>query len=200
VSKFKQYWARQFGKPEGIGGKIATFIMNRINGAMYKTVIKNAPDTGRILDVGFGNGVLIKKLASKTDSVIYGVDISADMVKNASKRNKKAIKNGRVFLSEGAADNIPFEGSIDFAYTVNTVYFWSDLDAGYKAIADKLTPGGLFLNVCYTKEWLDKLSYTQYGFAKYSPDELKAAAERNGLKADICEIEQGKSYYIKVTK
>jgi len=193
---FKQYWARQFSNPTGYGGKIATFIMNRFNGANYDAVISCAPKNGDILDIGFGNGCLIKRLAGKRDAAIYGVDISKDMVKLATKRNKKAIKNNRIILTEGASDNIPYDKRFDFIYTVNTVYFWKDLNKGLLEIRNRLKDGGVFMNVLFTKEFLDKHSYTRYGFTKYTPEELLKATTDAGYIAEIIEIEKGKSFYV----
>ncbi|MDR3264112.1 MAG: class I SAM-dependent methyltransferase [Clostridiales bacterium] len=200
MSNFKRYWARQFGKPTGLGGKIAAFIMNRVNVPMYKAVQKCAPKSGKLLDIGFGNGELLKRLTKATEARLFGADISADMVAFAKKRNKKAVASGRVILSDGSADAIPFAEQFDFVYTVNTVYFWSDLNAGLLAIKDKLKDGGIFLNVVYTKEWLEKLSYTRYGFAKYTSGELKLAAENCGFTAEVIMISQNKSYMIKAVK
>ena len=84
-----RYIANQFGNPKGIGGRISTYIMNRLNQKMYKTVLSEIKDNKKVLDIGFGNGYLIKKLVPKTDATIYGIDISEDMVKLATKRNKK---------------------------------------------------------------------------------------------------------------
>jgi len=197
---FKQYWARQFGKPTGFCGKIATFIMNRLNGKNYEAVISQAPKSGEILDIGFGNGYLIKKLAVKTDATIHGIDISKDMVRAATKRNKKAVKDGRVVLTMGATDNIPCDTQFDFIYTVNTVYFWENLSQGLSAIRDKIKDGGVFMNVLFTNEFLNKHSYTQYGFAKYEPEELLKTTIEAGFTAEIIEIEKDKSYYILATK
>jgi len=196
----KKYWARQFGKPTGFGGRIATFIMNRANGANYKAVVETVPKSGEILDIGFGNGYLIKKLSANSDATIYGVDISADMVKNATKRNKKAVKEGKVVLTLGLVDNIPFDAQFDFIYTVNTVYFWQDLKAGLSHIKEKLKDGGTFINVLFTKEFLAKHSYTQYGFTKYEPQELLAVTAEAGFSTEIIEIEKAKSFFVKATK
>lgn len=197
---FKKYWARQFGFPTGFGGKIATFIMNRLNGKSYEAAISKAPKSGKILDIGFGNGYLIKKLAKKTAATIHGIDISIDMLSAATKRNKRAVKSGKVVLTKGSVDNIPIDTQFDFIYTVNTVYFWEDLMAGLIAIKDKLKDGGTFINVLYTNEFLNKISHTQYGYAKYETKELIKATVKAGFNAKMIQIEKGKSYYILATK
>ena len=91
--------------------------------------------------------------------------------------------------------NLPFEdSSIDKAYTVNTVYFWQDIDQGFSEIKRVLKPNGIFLNVLYVKEWLDKLPITQYGFSKYTVEQIEKIIIENGLKVErIIEIQHGKS-------
>jgi SAM-dependent methyltransferase len=194
----KGYWARQFSRPHGFGGKIATFVMNRMNIALYRAAADNIPpESEHILDIGFGNGFTLKQLLKGSDGKFYGVDISADMVRAAAKRNRKNIRNGRLALLEGSADNIPFTQEFDCIYTINTVYFWPDLDAGFREIRSKLRPGGVFLNIFYGKELLEKLNCARYGYNKYTPDELKKAAEDNGFAAEIITVEEGRSYIVK---
>ncbi|MCL2142916.1 MAG: class I SAM-dependent methyltransferase [Methanomassiliicoccaceae archaeon] len=200
MSGFKEYWARQFGRPEGFGGRIAAFLMNRMNREMYAAVEEHVPKGGTCLEIGFGNGVLLKHLLKSSEAVFYGVEISSGMMTAAAKRNNKAISEGRLTLSEGSADAIPFEQEFDIVYTVNTIYFWPDLNAGLKEIFSNLRPGGIFLNVAYTKEWLDRSSYTEYGFRKYTPAELIAAAEENGFSAEEIKIRDGRSYAVKAIK
>ena len=196
----KSYWGRQFARPHGPGGRIATFIMNRMNTAMYRAVYGNVPDGGHILDVGFGNGYALKQLLKISNGTFYGIDISSDMVKVATERNKKAIRDGRLTLIEGSADNIPFEREFDIIYTINTVYFWPDLGAGLREVRSKLRDGGIFLNVFYTKEVLDGLRTADHGYNKYTPEELKQAAADNGFAAEIVPIEDGRSYIVKGVK
>lgn len=173
--------------------------MNRVNVAMYDAVIKNIPNTGRILDIGFGNGVTLERAMKSSGAIFYGIDKSGDMVKAASKRNKKAIREGRLILSEGSADSVPFTQEFDCIYTINTVYFWEDLNAGLREIRGKLAGGGVFINVLYTKERLDKLTHADV-FRKYTPDELVKAAEDNGFTASVEVIEEGRSYMVKAFK
>lgn len=124
------------------------------------------------------------------------------MIKSASKRNKRFIDDNRLFLSEGDIIEIPFDDEFfDKIYTVNTVYFWQDIDKGLSEIKRVLKPGGTFINVVYSKEWLDKSPLTQYGFSKYTLDEVSNASVRNGFRtSDIQEIKKDKSYCLVLKK
>jgi ubiquinone/menaquinone biosynthesis C-methylase UbiE len=198
MAGFTKYVARQFGKPTGIGGKLSTYIMNCLNWKMYRYAIAllNIQPTDTVLDIGFGNGHLIKKLLKKDLKKIYGIEISSDMVNVASSKNKKAIAKGKVELVAASVEQIPYQdASIDKICTINTLYFWKNTSQAFSEIRRILKPNGIFLNIVYTKEWLDKLPYTKYGFSKYSNTKIKEITEQNGLLVeDIIEIEKNKSY------
>jgi ubiquinone/menaquinone biosynthesis C-methylase UbiE len=116
------------------------------------------------------------------------------MLDVAAKRNRKHIE---ISLSLGSAEQTGLAGeSIDRAYTVNTVYFWSSLDAGLTEIWRILRPDGVFINTVYSKTMLDSLPVTKSGYAKYDIDELLDAGERNGFSAKAKPIADGRSYSI----
>jgi ubiquinone/menaquinone biosynthesis C-methylase UbiE len=200
MKQIYKYIAQQFGNPTGLGGKISTFIMNCLNRKQYNAVIKNidiqATDT--ILDIGFGNGFLIRRLSNKNFHKIYGIDISPDMLKTATGKNRKKIEQGKIELRLADVQDLPFDNSsIDKVYTINTIYFWQDINKGFSEIKRVLKPNGIFLNVVYSKEWLSKLPITQYGFEKYSISELEKITKDNGMKiVEINEIVKNKSYCI----
>lgn len=56
-------------------------------------------------------------------------------------------------------------------------------------------------NVVYTKEWLDKLSYTEKGFKKYEPGQLIEFGKQAGFAdIEVMEILKGKSFVVIYTK
>ena len=192
-----KYIAQQFGNPTGFGGKISTFVMNCLNRKQYKAVAENIDirTTDVVLDIGFGNGCLLRKLSKRNPQKMYGIEISADMLNTTAKKNKKEIEQGKIELLLADVQNLPFEdSSIDKAYTVNTIYFWQDIQRGFSEIKRVLKPDGVLLNVIYLKEWLDKLPITQYGFSKYTIEQIEKATVESGLKIEhILEVQHGKS-------
>ena len=198
---FIKYVGNNFGNPAGIGGKIATAIMNIINQKQYKAVIKNIKleENNRILDIGFGNGYLIKKLFETNTLVkIYGIEISNDMLRNVSLKNSPYIEKGLLNLSLASISKTAFENNMfDRIYTVNTIYFWNELDKCFSEIKRILKPGGMFINVIYTKNYLDKIVYTKYGFQKYTIEEIQNLTEKNGMTiTETIEIQKDKSYCV----
>ena len=120
------------------------------------------------------------------------------MLSNVSQKNKQIIEEGKLKLFLEDISKTSFEeNTFDKTYTVNTVYFWNELEKSFSEIKKILKPNGIFLNVIYTKEYLNKIIYTKYGFKKYTVEEIKDITEKNGMKINkIIEIRKNKSYYI----
>ena len=120
------YIGAQFRKPTGAGGAASTFLMNTMNRRQYAAAERalSLSNGERVLDVGFCNGYLLSRLAKKYDCVWEGIDVSGDMVNSASKRVPSAnLRVGDIVKTDFA------DSFFDKIYTVNTVYFWSDLSA-----------------------------------------------------------------------
>ena len=204
MSKFTEYIGSQFGNPRGFVGKVCCVIMNVINNAMYRntvSVIKISPEEN-MLDIGYGNGYLFSRVYKKTKANLYGIDISEDMKIQATKRNKKALTDEKLFLDIGDCCDLKYVDNFFEAVTsINTVYFWEDTIKGLSEIHRTLKTGGSFYNVVYTKEWLDKLSYTEKGFKKYGPEELAQFGRTAGFEnIQVKDIVKGKSFVVIYTK
>lgn len=202
--KFKEYIGSQFGNPHGFVGKICCLIMNKINQAMYKRTVSilEIKPNDRVLDIGYGNGYLLQLIYKRAKANLYGIDISEDMKMQATKRNRDAASDGRLFLEIGDCCEMQFDDNYFAAVTsINTVYFWSDTVKGLSKIRRTLNEGASFYNVVYTKEWLDQLSYTEKGFKKFEPQELIEAGKAAGFEdIEVKEIVKGKSFVVIYTK
>jgi ubiquinone/menaquinone biosynthesis C-methylase UbiE len=201
VNKFIKFIGNNFGKPKGIIGVLMTKIMNIMNQKLYKSVLKNIKlETNNIiLDIGFGNGYLIKKLFQKNIPIkIYGIEISNDMVNKVSLKNKLNIKNGKLTLLLENIEKTSFEdNTFDKIVTINTIYFWNNYEKCFSEIKRILKPNGIFLNLIYSKEFLDKIIYTKYGFKKNNVEEIIKITNENGMKIiETIEVEKNKSYCI----
>ena len=200
MSMIYKYIGQQFKNPTGFGGKIATLIMNYQNRKQYQAVVENINirESDTILDMGFGNGYLIRELSKQNPQKIYGIDISQDMLKTTAKKNRHKIEQEKIQLFVADVHNMPLaDASIDKAYTVNTVYFLEDVHQVLVEIQRILKPGGIFFNVLYLKEWLEKLSVTRYGYSKYTAEQIEKITVDSGLKVEqILEIQPGKSICI----
>ncbi len=98
----------------------------------------------RVLEIGFGPGLAIAGLADRvTRGRVYGIDRSAVMVRQASRRNRAAIRAGRVELIQSTVDDLPrFGEPLDAILAVNSVGFWADPVARLHELRRLLRPGG----------------------------------------------------------
>lgn len=74
MRKFTEYIGEQFGNPHGFVGKVCCVIMNIINKAMYKKTVSllNISDNDNVLDIGYGNGYLLKCIYRKAKAIYMG--------------------------------------------------------------------------------------------------------------------------------
>jgi SAM-dependent methyltransferase len=138
---------RAFARPEGLLGRIGGHLLALEKHkfiAWLVTELAVSPGD-QVLEVGFGPGVAIAYLAAQTPAGhVAGVDISAVMVAQASRRNAEAIAAGRVELHQGSADHLPFpNGVFDKAMSINSAPIWPDPLAGLREIQRVLKPGGV---------------------------------------------------------
>lgn len=204
MSKLTQHISSQFGDPRGLVGRVITSIQNVVNKKMYNNAVAlvNVSDDDRILDVGYGNGYLLKKIYKKCEPDMYGIDISNDALLMASRRNKKASLVGKLHLAVGDCCALPYENETFAAVTtINTVYFWEDTVKGLSEIRRCLKSGGSFYNVVYTKEYLNTIKYTQFGYKKFETEELVRYGQDAGFaKVELKDIVKGKSFVVIYTK
>jgi ubiquinone/menaquinone biosynthesis C-methylase UbiE len=191
------YISKQFHKPTGFSGRLVAFVMNHQNDIQYRGVeaALRLRDTDTVLDIGFGNGYLLNRLASSYDSQFYGIDISEDMLSAANKRCRTFIRAGRMSLSLGDALHTGLPDRLfEKTYTVNTAYFWSDLEAGLAEVWRILKPDGVFVNAVYTKEFLDTLPVIRQGYAKYSIAHYIDIGRAVGFTVEPQAVIEGKAY------
>ena len=200
MSKFSEYIGSQFGNPRGFVGKCCCIIMNTINNSMYRKVVSlvQLNDQAKILDIGYGNGYLIKQLNKKYEADIYGIDISKDMKHIATKVNQKGVLEEKIHLEIGDCCDLSYENDyFDAITSINTIYFWNDTLQGLREIFRTLKSDGCFYNVVYTKEWLQKLSYTKTGFQFFEKEDFLGQGKQAGFSTvKILDIVDGKSFVV----
>lgn len=127
-------------------GRLGGLIMARTNadfGVRVVDLLEVGPGD-RVLEVGFGPGVVIGRLVERASSGrVAGVDPSREMVEQARARNEAAVRTGQVELWPGEAASLPFEdASFDKALAINSLQVWPDQVAGLREIGRVLRPGG----------------------------------------------------------
>lgn len=136
---------RQLRNPTGMGGVLTGSLMRFINETPNRLALEalHIGSTDNVLELGFGPGHAIKLAAARTSGLVYGVDQSRVMLEQARRRNRTAIREGRVVLHQGRFDLLPVgDASIDRILAVNVIYFWRDVKAIANEMRRVLRPGG----------------------------------------------------------
>jgi ubiquinone/menaquinone biosynthesis C-methylase UbiE len=135
----------QFGRPSGVLGRVAGWLMARTDADDRWVVdLLDVEPTDRVLDVGCGPGVTIRLLAERaTAGFVAGVDPSEVMVRQATARNRAAVAQGRVELRRAGVSELPYpDGHFTKACAVHSLYFWPSLEQGLRELRRVLVPDG----------------------------------------------------------
>ena len=137
---------RQFGEPRGVVGRLVGWIMGRrpsnVARSRWAIDLLDVQPTERLLEVGCGPGVALEAAAARR-ATVAGVDRSPVVIAQARRRNRLAVRQGRVTLHVAPVEALPALGEpFDKALAVNTLGFWADPVGGLAAIRAALRPGG----------------------------------------------------------
>jgi ubiquinone/menaquinone biosynthesis C-methylase UbiE len=199
---FSTFFTEQARKPAGLFGRfVMSIIFDQgnafLNGFVNELMSVQIDD--RIIEIGFGTGKLIYKMAQKIETgLIEGVDFSNTMVSIAQKRNKKNIANGKVTIIEGNFDEIPYEkDKFTKACSVNTLYFWPKPEHTAKKIVDMLKPEGKLILGFEDVEQLKRRRLNKNVFHLYTKDEVQNLLINAGFSntVSILSREKGKSVF-----
>ena len=195
-----QEMAAQLRKPEGETGIKVGEQMNIGNEHICKNtyLVSNLQENETVLEIGMGNGLFVHDYLSSTSKTKYvGLDFSTLMVSESIKNNKKLIQSNRVSFIEASIEKLPFEdNSYDKIVTANTLYFWPNPKENTQELLRVLKPNGLVVIGYRHKEFMDKLELANYGFTKYTPEEVEQLLITNGFeKVKTDSIEEPELYF-----
>ncbi|MEA5367255.1 class I SAM-dependent methyltransferase [Amycolatopsis sp., V23-08] len=148
-----RWWARhggiaQFHRPTGAAGHVAGWIMGRRSSNVarnrWAATLLDVQPAERVLELGCGPGVAVAALAGRaTRGLVVGVDHSPVMIRQAGRRNRAAVKAGRVRLVPAPVESLSLTGEpFDAVLAVNTIGMWPAPAARLRALARLLRPGG----------------------------------------------------------
>ena len=136
-----------FGNPQGFLGRLMLVAMEREHLPMAKWAfgLFDVPQEGQIADIGCGGDYNIKRLLQKSAAAkVWGLDISEESVKKARKVNKAAPLS-RCEILQASVEDLPFsDGQLAFATAFETVFFWKDIERGFKEVHRVLKAGAAF--------------------------------------------------------
>jgi arsenite methyltransferase len=178
-----RFIARQLANPSGFIGRLIMAEMNRRNAKLsaYALSLLTIEPADRVLEIGFGGGLLLPQLLEGA-AFVAGLDRSETAVAAARRRYARAVKSGRADFRLGDVAAQPFaNGAFDKALTVNTVYFWPSLDAGFAELARVLAPGGRLAVGFLPKEHMAPMNMPADIFTGRAPEDVMASLTRVGF-------------------
>jgi ubiquinone/menaquinone biosynthesis C-methylase UbiE len=136
-----------FACPQGFSGAVIGYLMAWTHGWRNTWVLSllNVKPDDRVLEIGFGPGTEMRRVAQLAKrGFVAGIDLSEVMLRQASRRNRGYIREGRVELRLASMSAIPYpDGSFDKVFGINCIQFSPDLLHDLGEIRRVLKPGGL---------------------------------------------------------
>lgn len=187
--------AQQLRKPEGKDGVDVGNQMNQGNYHinLYTLDFLNLQPKSKVLEIGMGNGHFVKNLFEIEKSAEYsGCDYSEEMIKAASQSNEHLIQEGKVTFHYTNGYNLPFDNSnFDTVFTINTLYFWDDIQHLFAELRRVLKPKGELVIAIRPKRVMQNYPFVKHGFTMYDADELENIVAKNNLKIlEVKELEE----------
>ena len=134
--------------PRGAAGSVTGWVFahrpsNRQRNHWVVSLLRVQPGD-RVLEIGFGPGLAVAELARAGAAHVYGIDHSAVMLQQATRRNAAAIRSGRVTLLNASVDQLPpvLDGPFDAILAVNSLGFWHAPTERLAELRRRLALGG----------------------------------------------------------
>lgn len=169
---------------DGLAGRAVAKVMARSNrdAELEAIDVLNPSADDLVVAIGVGPGVGVEALAGRVRSVL-GIDPSAVMIEEATRRCRGLIDAGIVQLGRRDAADIPLpDGSADGAVAVNSIQLWEPLDVSIAEVARVLRPGGRLVTL--THDWAIRRSHNSDIETWFA--ETSAVCARHSLVSTEC--------------
>jgi ubiquinone/menaquinone biosynthesis C-methylase UbiE len=181
-----EFIARQSRCPTGLLGRLIGYIMSAETATANEEALTllDLQPSDRVLEVGFGHGRTIERAATAhAAAFIAGIDLSGEMVRMAERRCRRLIRHGKVALTVGDSDHLPFpDQHFDKALSVHTVYFWADPEAHLREIRRVLTYGGRLVLGFHSREDKRVADFPESVYTFYTAEEVGSLLEASGFE------------------
>lgn len=180
-----QQMAAQLRKPHGMMARKVGERMNAANRSLYEGAWNALEllDGMSVLEIGFGNGLFFRDLSRQANGLkVNGLDLSKEMVDQATARNADLIASGALSLEQGPSDRMPFvDASFDRIFCINVVYFWDDPAPHLCEVRRVLKSGGTFTAILRRRSSMEKLPFAPFGFTMYEQADWEGVLRANGF-------------------
>ncbi|WP_419522882.1 class I SAM-dependent methyltransferase [Megasphaera sp.] len=190
-------------KPTGEAGEQMLARMNESHGPLTAWGLSHFNWRGdeTVLDIGCGGGATLKRMSDcVTIGNLTGVDYSETSVRTSRQTNTEAIKAGKMDVSQGSVEKLPFaDDSFDKITTVESFYFWPDPPENLKEVSRVLKKGGTFLLITEIYERPDLSPATRENIKHYNlynptPETFETIFRKAGFTAVTVHIEPNEGW------
>jgi SAM-dependent methyltransferase len=182
-----EFIARQGRCPTGLLGRLIARVMaaETAEANAHLLSLLGPRPTDHLLEIGFGHGRTIERAAALVpEGFVAGVDLSEDMVRMATQRNRQAVRERRVELQLGDSAHLPYpDCHFDKVCSLHTLYFWPDPEQHLREIHRVLKPAGRFVlgfGPRDDEKAIANFPATVYRF--YTGDEVSTMLDRIGFE------------------
>ena len=195
-----EFIARQSRCPSGVIGRLIGRIMaaETVPANEHALRLLRLVPTDHVLEVGFGHGRTIQSAADKLPhGFVAGVDLSEQMLRMASRRNRRHIAAGRVALKVSDAMPLPFpDGSFDKIYCVHVLYFWPEPRDQLREILRVLKPAGRFVLGFHTRSDERAADFPPSVYRFYEADEVESLLACCGFHAIASQVSPDRTVFV----
>ena len=184
--RFARYVNRQASHPRGLFGRLLGVIWRfehrKLNAQALELLGIRATD--RVLDVGCGPGVGVREAAGRApEGHVTGLDVSSTMVAIARRRNRRAIRAGRVDITllDGSELGLAPE-SLDRIFSVHCIYFWKDALGTLQQLAKALRPTGRLVLAFRPNDGDVPARFRDETYRFYTPTEVETIVLSAGFR------------------
>jgi arsenite methyltransferase len=181
-----RFIAKQLSRPTGLLGAAIRHLMNWHNARMNAYAIQQLrlEASDRVLEIGFGGGATLPALLEMA-AFVAGVDRSRDVVTWAQRRFATAVEAGHAEFHQENVESLSFkEEAFDKVCTVNTVYFWSSLEAGFAEICAFSNLEGVWSSDFFRRNVWIAWACPPISSRRARP--LRSSAHSQGLSSGMC--------------
>lgn len=198
IKLFAKPLAKQLRQPQGFWGLFICSLLNRINTTIITQTIAllRLKNQDKVLDIGFGGGKSFSLLFHINETIeIHGLEISEKAIEKANRDFRKQIANNKLHLRKGNVTDLPYpDNYFDHIISINTVYFWDDLETAFRDIHRVLKPNSTVILALREAETLKKISVTRFGFAFHETANIIKALEAAGFRYTMHHGEDDKPF------